>query len=120
MQAPVTAIIAHDNKFFEKMGFLMPVMPGMVERFGGLPQPVRERIALQSSSLQAGYLILAARGLGLDCGPMGGFDAAAVDKAFFPDGEWSSSLLINIGYGDSAKLFPRQPRFSFDQACRIE
>jgi 3-hydroxypropanoate dehydrogenase len=118
--APVTAIIAHDVAFYEKAGQLMPVMPGLAERFGGMPKPVTERMAFQSATLQAGYLILAARALGLDTGPMAGFDPAAVDKAFFPDGKWASTLVINIGYGDHSKLFPRQPRLSFDEACRIE
>jgi 3-hydroxypropanoate dehydrogenase len=120
MNAPVTAIVAHDLKFYEKLAQLMPVMPGLGEKMGAMPAPVRERLALQSATLQAGYLILAARGLGLDCGPMAGFDVASVDRAFCPDGEWSSNLLINLGYGDESKLFPRQPRLSFEEACRIE
>ena len=76
--------------------------------------------ALRSGSLEGAYLMLAARSLGLDCGPMGGFDPAAVDRAFFADGKWASSLLINLGYGDRDKMFPRQPRLGFDEACRIE
>ena len=70
--------------------------------------------------MQAGYLILAARALGLDCGPMGGFDTAKVDAAFLPEGKWRSTLLINLGYADPAKLFPRLPRLDFDEACRID
>lgn len=120
MSAPVTAIVAHDAQYWEKLPQLMPALPGYRERVAGMPPEVRERVGLQSATLQAGYLILAARGLGLDCGPMGGFDAAAVDKAFFPDGQWKSSLLVNLGYGDRDKLFPRQPRLSFEEACRIE
>jgi len=84
-----------------------------------VPPEVRERQADQSATLQAGYLILAARALGLDCGPMGGFDRAKVDAAFFSDGKWKSTLLVNLGYGDSAKLHPRNPRLDFDDACRI-
>jgi 3-hydroxypropanoate dehydrogenase len=120
MKAPVTAIVAHDLKFYEKLARLMPVLPGIGDHVAAMPAPVRERMALQSASLQAAYLILAARGLGLDCGPMGGFDVAAVDRLFFPDGERTANLLINLGYGDGDKLFPRQPRLSFDEACRIE
>jgi 3-hydroxypropanoate dehydrogenase len=120
MNAPVTAIVAHDRKFYEKMSRLMPGLPGVGDKLGAMPASVRERLAFQSASLQAGYLILAARGLGLDCGPMGGFDVAAVDRAFFPDGEWTSGLLINLGYGDASKLYPRQPRLEFKEACRIE
>lgn len=120
MQAPVTIIVAHDRDYHEQLPRLMPVMPGLKERVAGMPAEARERMALQSATLQAGYLILAARGLGLDTGPMGGFDAAAVDRAFFPDGKWAASLLINLGYGDRDKMFPRQPRLSFEEACRIE
>ena len=69
---------------------------------------------------QGAYLILAARALGLDCGPMGGFDRAKVDAAFFPDGRWKSNFLVNLGYGDPATLRPRAPRLEFDDACRIE
>ncbi|MNR45275.1 putative malonic semialdehyde reductase RutE [compost metagenome] len=72
-----------------------------------------------NSSLQGGYFILAARALGLDCGPMGGFDAAKVNAAFFPDGKWSVNFLVNLGYGEAAQLHPRGPRLSFDEACRI-
>ena len=74
---------------------------------------------LQNASLQAGYLILAARAMGLDTGPMGGFDRAAVDAEFFTDMPWKSTLLVNIGYGDPTKLFPRNPRLDFDEAARI-
>ena len=66
------------------------------------------------------HRVFAARALGLDCGPMGGFDNAKVDAAFFPDGKWRSNFLINLGYGDPSKLFPRNPRLDFDEACRIE
>ena len=120
MSAPVTAIVAHDVKFFEKMARLMPAMPTFGNMLAAMPEPKRERFALQSATLQAGYLIMAARALGLDCGPMGGFDPATVDRAFFPEGEWAASLLINIGHGDPSKLYPRQPRLTFEEACRIE
>jgi 3-hydroxypropanoate dehydrogenase len=118
--APVTAVIARDTAFYEKMPKLFPVRPEMRDAFAGLPADALERMGYQNAALQAGYLILAVRALGLDCGPMGGFDPAKVDAAFFPDGAWKSTLLINLGYGDREKLFPRNPRLEFDEACRIE
>jgi 3-hydroxypropanoate dehydrogenase len=120
MAAPVTAIIAVDTEYYEKLPRLSPQRPEARDYIAALPAPVRERLGFQSTTLQAGYLILAARALGLDCGPMGGFDAAKVDAAFFPDGKWQATLLINLGYGDRDKLFPRNPRLDFDEACRIE
>ena len=118
--APVTAIVAYDTEFYEKMPKLFPARPELRDSIAQRPTELRERQAYQSATLQAGYLILAARALGLDCGPMGGFDVAKVDSAFFPDGKWKSTLLVNLGYGDPAKLFPRNPRLDFDEACRIE
>jgi 3-hydroxypropanoate dehydrogenase len=119
MAAPATAIVAYDLEFYEQMGKLFPGRD-MKSAFGGMPAEKRERAAFQNGSLQGGYLILAARALGLDCGPMGGFDNAKVDAAFFPDGKWKSNFLLNLGYGDPAKLFPRNPRLDFDEACKIE
>jgi 3-hydroxypropanoate dehydrogenase len=119
MTAPVTAIIAHDVRFWEKLPQLFPARPEMKDRIAALPPDVREGMAVQSATLQAGYLILAARALGLDCGPMGGFERDKVDAAFFPDGAWRTTLLVNLGYGDPTKLFPRLPRLSFEEACRI-
>jgi len=120
MGAPATVIVAFDPEFYEKMPRLLPARPEMRDVIAARPKEVRDRQAFQSATLQAGYLILAARALGLDCGPMGGFDAAKVDAAFFPDGKWRSTLLINLGYGDATKLSPRLPRLDFDEACRIE
>jgi 3-hydroxypropanoate dehydrogenase len=119
MAAPATAIIAYDLEFYEKLPKLFPGRD-MKSAFAGMPAEKRERAAFQNSSIQGGYVILAARALGLDCGPMGGFDSAKVDAAFFPDGKWKSNFLINLGYGDPSKLFPRNPRLDFDEACRIE
>jgi 3-hydroxypropanoate dehydrogenase len=119
MAAPVTAIVAYDLEFHEQLGKLFPARD-MKSAFGGMPPEKRERMAFQNSSLQGAYLILAARAFGLDCGPMGGFDSAKVDAAFFPDGKWKSNFLLNLGYGDPSKLFPRNPRLDFDEACRIE
>jgi 3-hydroxypropanoate dehydrogenase len=118
MSAPVTAIVAFDTEFHEQMPKLFPTRD-MRTSLLGQPAEAREKLALTNTTLQAAYLILAARGLGLDCGPMGGFDNAKVDAAFFPDGKWRSTLLVNLGYGVPEKLFPRLPRLSFDEACRI-
>ena len=120
MSAPATAIVAYDTRFFDEMPKLTPLRPDMCARFAGVPEAVRERLAFQNGSLQGGYLILAARALSLDCGPMGGFDRAKVDAAFFPDGRWKSNFLLNIGYANPATLRPRAPRLDFDEACRIE
>jgi 3-hydroxypropanoate dehydrogenase len=120
MSAPVTAIVAYDLRFFEQMAKLAPTRPDIGARFGSAPEAVRDRLAFQGGTLQGGYLMLAARALGLDCGPMGGFDRAKVDAAFFPDGQWKSNFLLNLGYGDSAALRPRAPRLKFEEACRIE
>jgi 3-hydroxypropanoate dehydrogenase len=120
MAAPLTAVVAYDTQFHEKMTKLFPARPEMGGHMAAMPSPARELFLLQNASLQGAYLILAARALGLDCGPMGGFDKQKVDEAFFADGRWKSTLLINIGYGDPAKVYPRNPRLDFDEACRIE
>ncbi len=117
MAAPVVAVLAYDTRYYEKLPRLFPSWPGADQVIGGMPAEAREREALLNAALQAGYLILAARGLGLDCGPMGGFDTAAVDKAFFADGQYKSFLLINLGYGD--KAYPRNERLGFDEVARI-
>jgi 3-hydroxypropanoate dehydrogenase len=117
--APVTAIVAYDTKFHENMPRLSPQRPELREVLGGMPKEVRERMAEQSALLAAGYFILAARAVGLDAGPLGGFDAAKVNEAFFADGQFRALLLINLGYGDAEKLHPRNPRLSFAEATRI-
>lgn len=117
MAAPVTAVLAYDTRFYEKLPRLYPVWPGADKVFGGMPTDARERSALLSAALQAGYLIMAARGLGLDCGPMGGFDTALADKAFFSDGLYKSFLLVNLGYGN--KVYPRNDRFGFAEVAQI-
>ena len=119
MAAPVTAIVAYDTEFYGKMEKLVPHAPDAGRRIGGMDAESRRRMALLSATLQGGYIILAARGLGLDCGPMGGFDADKVDAEFFPDHIWKSIFLLNLGHGDPAKLHPRAPRLDFDEACRI-
>lgn len=119
MAAPVTAIVAYDSEFYTKLEKLAPHAPNAGKQIAGLEPEARRRMALVSATLQGGYVILAARGLGLDCGPMGGFDAGKVDAEFFPDGKWKSVFLLNLGHGDPSRLHPRAPRLDFDEACRI-
>ncbi len=118
MAAPVTAIVAYDMAFFAKMAYLFPHAEA-TSWFDSKSEPALETIALRNGSLQGAYLILAARALGLDCGPMSGFDNAKVDAAFFAGTSIRSNFLVNLGHGDPAKLFPRSPRLSFDEAARI-
>jgi 3-hydroxypropanoate dehydrogenase len=132
MTAPVTAIIAYDLLFFHKLPKLFPHAPGMRDLFAQNPQLVEET-AKRNSSLQGAYLIIAARALGLDCGPMSGFDNARLDEEFFgagkecegceqeffPSGHVKSNFLCNLGYGDPSTLFPRSPRLTFDEACSL-
>jgi 3-hydroxypropanoate dehydrogenase len=115
--APVTVIIAWDTEFFEKLPQLAPGT-GMRSYFVG-NQALIDEAAFRNSSLQGGYFILAARAMGLDCGPMSGFDPVKVNAEFFPDGKWKVNFLCNLGYGDHSKLHPRQPRLEFDEACRV-
>lgn len=117
MAAPVTAIVATDMEFYEKLPKLFPQVDARSWYAGN--QPLIEETAARNSSLQGAYLIIALRALGLDCGPMSGFDAAALDAAFFAGTSVRSNFLINIGYGDAAALYPRNPRLDFDEACRI-
>ncbi|MHB8912460.1 MAG: malonic semialdehyde reductase [Lysobacter sp.] len=118
MAAPVTAIVAYDMAFFTKMAYLFPHVEA-TSWFDSKPEPALETIALRNGSLQGAYLILAARALGLDTGPMSGFDNAKVDAAFFAGTSIRSNFLVNLGHGDPARLFPRSPRLSFDEAARI-
>jgi 3-hydroxypropanoate dehydrogenase len=131
MTAPVTVIIGYDLKFYEKMPRLFPHIPAMRDLFADNPQLI-EQTALRNSTLQGAYLIIAARALGLDCGPMSGFDNARVDEEFFaagkcveceqeffPAGHVKSNFLCNLGYGDPSKLYPRSPRLDFNEACNL-
>jgi 3-hydroxypropanoate dehydrogenase len=118
MKAPVTAILAMDVHFFEMLPKLFPHADARAW-FKDLPENVLEYIALRNSSLQGAYFMLAARSLGLDCGPMSGFDNAKVDAAFFAGTTVKSNFLCNLGHGDVSKLYPRSPRLSFEEACRI-
>lgn len=119
MSAPATAIVAYDTEFYEKLAFLAPNSPDARGWFAGKPAVIEET-AFRNSSLQGAYLIMAARSLGVDCGPMSGFSRKGVDGAFFPDGRIRSNFLVNLGYGVRDKLHPRQPRFAFDEFCRID
>jgi len=130
MTAPVTVIVAYDMKFYDQLPKLFPQRPGVKQMFESNPQLV-EVTAQRNSTLQGAYLILAARALGLDCGPMSGFDNAKVDEEFFaagkpcfgcdqeffPEGHVKSNFLCNLGYGEPSTLFPRLPRLSFNEAC---
>ncbi len=118
MSAPVTAIIASDTRFYEHLPRLFPHMETARAMYADNPALSAET-AFRNSTLQGAYLILAARSLGLDTGPMSGFDNARLDREFFPDGRYRSNFLLNIGYGDPSKLHPRGPRLSFDEACAI-
>ena len=118
MSAPVTAIVAYDLQFHEQMPKLFPARD-MKSVFASMPEAARNHMALLNGSLQGAYLMLAARALGLDCGPMAGFDNAKVDEAFLSGTSWKSLFLVNLGYGDATKLFPRNPRLEFADAARI-
>ena len=132
MTAPVTVIVAYDLKFYEQLSKLFPQNPGMAKLFASNPEMV-ETTAKRNSSLQGAYLIIAARALGLDCGPMSGFDQAKVDEEFFAagkpcfgcdqeffaEGHVKSNFLCNLGYGDRGSLRPRLPRLPFNEACPL-
>lgn len=118
MAAPVTAIIAQDMEFYEKMDRLWPrgnPKKGFIENTS-----LTESTAFRNSTLQGAYFMLAARALGLDCGPMSGFDNAKLDGIFFAGTKIKSNFLCNLGYGDASKLHPRGPRLSFDEVCKVE
>ena len=115
--APVTAIIAMDMAFYEKLPELFLHVDAR-SWFAGNPALI-DSTAFRNGSLQGGYFILAARAVGLDCGPMSGFDNAKLDAAFFAGTTWKSNFICNLGYGDASKLHPRNPRLAFDEACKI-
>jgi 3-hydroxypropanoate dehydrogenase len=132
MTAPLTVIVAYDLKFYEKLPKLFPHRPAMRDLFASNPDLVTAT-ARRNSSLQGAYFILAARAVGLDCGPMSGFDNAKVDEEFFgvgrecqgcdqeffPEGHVRSNFLCNVGHGDRSKLPPRNPRLTFEEACSL-
>ena len=116
-QAPVTVIVGMDMAFYDKLPQLFPHADAKPWFAGN--QPMIDATAFRNSSLQGGYLILAARALGLDCGPMSGFDAAKVDAAFWAGTTVKTNFIVNLGRGDASKLFGRSPRLTFDEACKI-
>ena len=118
MSAPLTVIVASDPKFYEKLPLLFPSNPKSAEMFSGKPE-FAAKTAFRNSSLQGAYLILAARALGLDCGPMSGFDNARIDDEFFAQSGYRSNFLINIGYAAENSTYPRGPRLPFEQAVQI-
>jgi 3-hydroxypropanoate dehydrogenase len=118
MTAPVTVIVAYDLDFAANLPQLFPHDPTARTWFEGDDDKVFET-AMRNGTLQGGYLIMAARALGLDCGPMSGFDNAGVDREFFPNGRIKSNFLCNLGYGDRSEMPPRNPRLAFDQAAQI-
>ncbi len=117
MTAPVTVIVAYDEEFYERLPELFPHGDAR-SWFTSSPEMAFET-AFRNSSMQAAYLILAARSLGLDTGPMSGFDPGKVNDAFFAGTSWKVNLLINLGYGDGSKVYDRLPRLEFDDSCRL-
>lgn len=119
MAAPVTAIIINDYKFFDKMDKLAPHRPNGRAMFAG-DRPGIDDTAFRNATLQGAYLMLAARALGLDCGPMSGFDKKKIKQAFFADQEdWEANWICNLGYGDPASVYPRAPRLEFSDVCKV-
>jgi nitroreductase len=116
--AGAVAIIGHDLKFYDMIPRLFPHAPEAREWFSG-NEELAKATAFRNGTLQGGYLMLAARSLGLDCGPMSGFDNAAVDEAYFAGTDVKSNFICALGYGDPAGLFPRSPRPDFDEVCKI-
>jgi 3-hydroxypropanoate dehydrogenase len=117
MKAPVTVIIGYDTEWHEKLGFLFPHAPGVKDYFAD--PAAREVHAFRNGTLQGAYLIVAARALGLDVGPMSGFDNAGVDKEFFAGTTIKSNFIAAIGHGTDENLFPRSPRLPFDEANTV-
>ncbi|MCH4563905.1 MULTISPECIES: malonic semialdehyde reductase [Halomonas] len=118
MKAPVVAVLGYDTEFHEHLPRMFAHNKDAKSLFEGKTDFINTT-AFRNSSIQGGYFILAARSLGLDTGPMSGFNNAAVDEEFFPDGKVKSNFLCSLGYGDHSSLFPRQARFEFDEVCRI-
>ena len=117
MAAPVTAIVAYDPKFYDHLPKLFPHADARAWFVGS--EALATETAFRNSTLQGAYFIIAARALGIDTGPMSGFDKAKVDEAFFAENGWKSNFLINLGHGDGANLFARNPRLEFAEACAI-
>ena len=118
MAAPVTAVVGYDLSFYEHLPTMFPHRPDAKLMYEG-KLPLIEATAFRNGSLQGAYLIIAARALGLDCGPMSGFDNAGVDAEFFRGTQVKSNFLCNLGYGDHSRVFARSPRFNFDSVCTL-
>jgi len=116
--APVTVIIAQDLEFYENINILFPQAAGFRDLFAGNKE-FAAATAFRNSSLQGAYFIIAARSLGFDCGPMSGFDNKKLDEQFFAGTNWKSNFICNLGYGNKTTLYPRLPRLSFEEACKI-
>jgi len=117
MSAPVVAIIGYDTEFYEKLPYLFPHTDAR-SWFAGKPEKIVASGSM-NATLQAAYFMIAARSIGLDCGPMGGFNNEGVDSEFFSDGKTKTLLICSIGYGDKSKVFPRSPRLDFAEACKV-
>ncbi len=117
MSAPAVAIISYDTEFYEKLPYLFPHTDAK-SWYEGKPDKIKA-VGTMNATLQGAYFMMAARSIGLDCGPMGGFNNETLDQAFSPDGKTKSIFLCCIGHGDDSKIFPRSPRLSFDEACAI-
>ena len=117
MAAPVTAIIANDFEFYEHFSFLFPHDDARAWFTGN--QTLIDTTAMRNGSLQGAYFMLACRAVGLDCGPMSGFENDMVDEIFFAGTKIRSNFLCNLGYGDPSALFPRSPRFAFEVVCTV-
>lgn len=119
LAAPVTAIFGNDSRFYDLLPRLFPHTDARAWFAGAGKEEVAATTAFRNGTLQAAYFMLAARSLGLDCGPMSGFDNALVDREFFPGGRILSNFICNLGFGDPSALFPRSPRLDFEEACRF-
>ena len=117
LAAPVTAIVAYDPKFYDQLPKLFPHVDARA--WFVTSEALAEETAFRNGTLQGGYFILAARALGIDAGPMSGFDKAKVEAAFLAEKGWKANFLINLGHGDASKIFGRSPRFEFAEACQI-
>jgi 3-hydroxypropanoate dehydrogenase len=118
MEAPVTAVLGYDLKFYDLLPRIFPHNQEARSWFAGKPDVI-QTTAFRNASLQGAYFMIAARAIGLDVGAMSGFDNAKVDAEFWPDGTVKSNFLCNLGYGDPSKLFPRSPRLNFDEVCKV-
>jgi len=119
MKAPVVAIFAFDMQFYDLLPKVFPHNPTMRDGFAKAPEAAIKEVVLRNGSLQAAYFMIAARAKGLDCGPMSGFDQGKVNEAFFPDGRFKSNFICALGYGTDERLFPRSPRLTFEEACKV-